>query len=327
MKFYISSSICAVLFLVQSELIAQNSLSEMDLDFEYHEVISEAVLKHAKTDTFSYELNIAYDSNYIPKFYYTHLVTPVCETGACYLVVIFVYWDLVGNYLAYDLPRKKILTKIDHQHFTDEDYEKLQTILCNPIWPLADYPIDQLIVDSTKVLVDADVDGYSGATAPFVQEKDNIKGALFTIYTLWEFTHDEAIISRLIGHTMDLIEKNKLRLASFLESDRESYWVWAIQEMKNQDISDKEEELLMGILEKCNPFLGHEILKLVDGEDPSIQSELWRIFKLSSIEKKQTIKEKLVQNELNDWLIEEISDYVAQVDNPLEKYIIKSMIK
>ena len=312
--------------LIYSFGYAQNPLEITDLTLASERAIHKSACEYSKTDTFSYDLKIAYAENNKPKFYYTNLVTPVCESGACMLVTVKTYWDLVGTYLRFQLPPDRFLTKIDHKHFEAADYEKLDRILSNPQWPLAGYSISELIVDSTKSLVDREIDAYTGATAPFVREQDNIPGALYTIYTLWEFVHDEEIVNDLQGYTFSLTEDESVQLTDFLSSDRESYWKWAIKHLDSSQIDDNINLLLLNITQKADHYLGFEALKWINANTLPVQKQLWEVYKEGSIYKRRDIIDKLLEYKIKDQVLIEVINYLPKSDNPMGSLLVKKLI-
>ncbi|MFC2126367.1 hypothetical protein ACFLU5_16365 [Bacteroidota bacterium] len=305
---------------------AQNPFEITDLTLASERAIHRSTFEYSKTDTFSYDLRIAYTENNKPKFYYTDLVTPVCESGGCLLVTVKTYWDLVGTYLNFQLPPDRFLTKIDHEHFEAADYEKLDRILSDPQWPLAGYSISELIVDSTKSLVDREIDAYTGATAPFVREQDNISGALYTIYTLWEFVHDEEIVNNLQSNTFSLTEDENVRLTDFLSSDRESYWKWAIEHLDSSQIDDNTNLLLLNITRNADHYLGFEALKWINANTLVMQKQLWEVFKEVSFYKKRDIIDKLLEHKIKDQVLIEVINYLPKSNNPMESLLIKKLI-
>ena len=229
--------------LIHSLCLAQHSLSILDFSVDSEKAICEPVSEESRTGTFFYELKIAHTENRTPKLYCTELLTSVCETGQCYLVKVNIFWDLTGSYMGFSLPTGEMLTKLDHKPFTDADYHKLDRILKDQHWPLARYPISELVSESdhdaatidrktttapvngvldlgNNTLFDKEVDAYSGATAPFVTEEDNISGALYTIYTLWDFIDDPNIIASLQKYTSSLIETDSLQSTDLLKQQR-----------------------------------------------------------------------------------------------------------
>ena len=275
-------------------------------------------------DTFSYDVKLIYDWQSKPHSYYTQLVTPVCETGVCLLVAIAVYWDLSGNYMGYQLPPDKILTKLDHEPFSIEDYKKLDLILSDNYWSLASYDINDLIIDSTKTLVDSEIDAYSGATAKFVSEKDNIEGALYTIYTLWDFIHDKEKTDYLLAHTLNLMEEGKVDLISFLKSDNLNYQELAVNILKSGEKIDQSYLApLLQIILKNDQYLAYEILQMIDA-DPDIQLQLWDVYQQVNISKKRDILQKLAENESSEELLLQVCLYLSHLQHyPEARLLVK----
>ncbi len=296
--------------------LAQGSFGIDGLDFS-REVIIELSQKHlSNQDTLSYDIKLIYDQQKKPQCYYTKLITPVCETGVCKLVAISVYWDFTGNYFGYQLPPDRILTKLDHEPFTAEDYQKLDHILRDKYWLLANYEIDELIVDSTKTLIDSEIDAYSGATAKFVSEKDNIEGALYTIYTLWKFVHDQDKINHFQNYTAGLFGRAELQLPDFLQSSRESYQKWALAALDTQKFNNQEYfEPLSEIVLNADQFVAYDALKLMDLSDHQLQKDLWEIYKEVDMSKKRDIINKISSVSLDISLLQEMITYLTQLES------------
>ena len=278
---------------------AQDPFETSDLSFASEQIIFQSAPEYSKTDTFSYALKLAFDEEDKPKFYFSEVVTPVCESGHCYLVFVKIFWDLVGTYLGFSLPPDRILTKIDHEHFELADYEKLHGILSDLNWPLAEYAINELIVDSTKVLVDSEIDAYSGATAPFVREQDNILGALYTIYTLWEFVHSEDIVKKLQAYTFSLVENNGLRMIDFLSSDKVEDRVWALNNIdQSTELNSQLRSSLLDIISGDDYFLAYSAIRAIKSvhlDSDSFQSDLFSKYGEVNHNVKKMIIEKLMK--------------------------------
>src|SRR5690606_25805012 len=114
-------------------------------------------------DTLSYTLKLALDDSGRPQYFFRNIFTPVCYTNECKPVYVNFYWDLLGNYMRYDMPKGKILTKVDHDEFKQEDYDKLAEILSRPNSIFADLKMEDLITEGTDSLT-RDVDAKTGAT-------------------------------------------------------------------------------------------------------------------------------------------------------------------
>ena len=166
-----------------------------------------------KLDTLDNEIHLAYEEGK-PAYYYSNVFTPVCETGECKPIYINFYWDLMGNYLRFDQPEGEILTKLDHEPFTEEDYQLLDEILRG-----GDPRYGQMVKHSSpseSAMKDSNqkekhnsesspapgaatiqtvfmskmemVDGVSGATLPELRDKF-VPGALYTTYTCWDLAN------------------------------------------------------------------------------------------------------------------------------------------
>lgn len=285
----------AFCFLIYSIVFAQ----ETDLSYAAEKIILQSVTENVGTDSFSYDLNLAFNKIDKPKFYYSKLVTPVCESGECYLVEVSIFWDLIGNYLGFKLPRDKILTKIDHKHFDKADYEKLHRILSDINWPLAGYAINELIVDSTKILVDSELDAYSGATVNFVREQDNIPGALYTIHTLWEFVHSREIINHIQDHTLRLVEDNSFTLTTFLTNEKLSQKLWALDNIDQSVLL--EESLIsswLSLIDDSDYFLAYSAIRAIKPvhlESAAVQIGLFSKYEKVNHGLKKMIIEKLLE--------------------------------
>ena len=277
----------------------QDSFETSDLSFASEQIIFQSESDYSKTDTFSYDLNLAFDEEDKPKFYYIQMVTPVCETGHCYLVSVSIFWDLVGAYLGFSLPPDRILTKIDHEHFELADYEKLHGILSDLNWPLAEFGINELIVDSTKVLVDSEINAYSGATAPFVREQDNIRGALYTIYTLWEFVHSEHIVKKLQAYSFNLVENNGLRMIDFLSSDKVGDKVWALNNIDESiELNSQLRSSLLDIISGDDYFMAYSAIRAIKSghlDSDSLQIGLFSKYNQVNHGLKKMIIEKFME--------------------------------
>lgn len=139
-------------------------------------------------DSTRVEVYLQYNERGLPDFYFAHVKTAVCEHGLCRLLVIDVFWDLLGNFLKYELPPGESLTKLDHLEFSKEDHEQLYSILADRGSILRDYPVEDLIVHRPPVKSRKDVDAVSAATR--VEVKDAVvSGAVYSTYTLWHIVN------------------------------------------------------------------------------------------------------------------------------------------
>lgn len=177
-----------------------------------------------ENDTLTYTLKLALNEAGEPEYFFRNVFTPVCLTGECKPVHINFYWDLLGNYLRYDFPPGKVLTKMDHEEFKPADYDKLRDILSRPNSLLKDVTMEDLVGKGTENLADS-VDAKSGATLKTVKN-EVIDGAVYTCYTLWHIAHGYVVSEiRRITETY----QNDPLLHRFLSSANHDYQYWAME--------------------------------------------------------------------------------------------------
>ena len=342
--------ICVLLIgIICSIGISQPVRGSYHFAYQSEKAIAEAVSEESETGIFSYVLKAALNKAQVPEIYHTNLLTSVCETGQCYLIRVNIFWDLTGSFIGYSMPGKEILTKLDHEPFNTADYQKLDRILKDQQWPLADYPISELVIEGdhdheivdrknttapTEVeldlgnnkLFDLEVDAYTGATAPFVTEEDNISGALYTIYTLWDFIYDPNIIASLQKYTSSLIETDSLQLTDLLSSKKPTYWKWAIQRLDNSSVDQEINSLLIDIVEQADQYISYEALTLIDASHATTQKRLWESFKLAPVHKKKDLVDKLLSVIIDKETLIEITNYREEVANPMERYLVSKLV-
>lgn len=180
-------------------------------------------------DSIRVEVNLRYDDDQHPKEYTCYVKTPVCKEGLCYLVTVDLYWDLLGNFVKYELPPGEPLTKFDHEEFTEADYEKLNRILADQHSLLGDYRMEDL-VDESAERVSEEVDAVTGATRKSVQNAV-VEGAVYTAYTLWHLVNGE-IAERIPQHTHRLLDEALLK--SFLRSDNHHYPYYVLDQLSDE---------------------------------------------------------------------------------------------
>ena len=128
-------------------------------------------------DSIPWQIDLICDSAGVPDSYYSDLKTPVCEDSLCRVVFIDLYWDVLGNFMKYEVPPDMPLTKFDHLEFTPEDYQKLNEILADKQSLLGRYKAEDLIDKNTK-RVSETVDAVTGATKTTVPKCRSQRGGL-----------------------------------------------------------------------------------------------------------------------------------------------------
>ena len=250
----------------------------------------------------TYDLRLAYDSTGTPSHYHAHMLTPVCDDNVCKPVYINLYWDLMGNYLRYDVPPKYPLTKMDHEEFGKEEYEKLHGILADSNSLLKEYKTEEL-VESASNTMPGDVDAVTGATAKSLQAVI-IPGALYTCYTLWHITHGR--VTDTIAKITDSITTPQL-LSHFLASRNHHYQYYALDKVMDSqgNVDRNHEQQVIRLITDPNLFLAIAVLKRLSPAyfaDAESQLWLWAAFRDGNYRLKLGILEKLAQLKLADSL-------------------------
>ncbi len=132
--------------------------------------------------------------------YSANIQAPVCEEGICYNVNVVFNWNLIGEFIDFQVQPYDPLTKLDHKPFTLGDYAKLQSILTNHDLTFTGLAAEKLVVKAEDT-----VDGYSGATIEAIKD-EVIEGALFTCYTLWHIANG-AVVDSIRKHTQRKLDK------------------------------------------------------------------------------------------------------------------------
>jgi hypothetical protein len=224
-----------------------------------------------ENDTLHYKLQLKFDDAGNPSHFYRAIFTPVCYTGECKPVYINFYWDLLGNYTKYDLPPREILTKMDHDEFTEDDYLKLQEILANSASLLGEVSIDDLVGSGSENLADS-VDAKTGATLKTIK-REVIEGAVYTCYTLWHIAYGKVAVAKMREITETLSTPDLLR--RFLQSQNHHYQYWALDRVIDADgtpqIDYKAE--IKDLIEGNNTFLERALLQRLNASFFETQQE------------------------------------------------------
>lgn len=185
---------------------------------------SSKVFTASINDSTVVDVYLRYTDTHEGDAYYCHVNTQVCEEGLCKPMVINVFWDLLGNFLRYELPEGEALTKLDHQEFTTADHEQLYKILSNKGSILRDYPVRDLVDTQLIKTKDKNVDAVSAATRVDVKEAV-VSGAVYSTYVLWHIVNGP-IASRIVEHSKPLLTKE--RVARMFYSQNFYYQYYAL---------------------------------------------------------------------------------------------------
>lgn len=156
--------------------------------------------------------------------YSATIMAPVCEEGICYNVNVIFNWNLIGEFIDYQVQPYDPLTKLDHKPFTLGDYAKLQSILTNHDLVFTGLAPDKLVVKAEDT-----VDGYSGATVEAIKE-EVIDGALFTCYTLWHIANGP-VVDSIRRHTQRQLDKPTItKIIGYKSSSAPYYLIESMSE-------------------------------------------------------------------------------------------------
>lgn len=197
-KFYLLISLCC-----QFLFSCTTTVQEVHKDIE---LIDPVYPEKAKRQ---HELIVHKDKDGHPSGYSMSLINSVCLDNKCKLVEVTMYWDDAGNYSRLEYPEKKPLTKVEHDPFTEEDYQRLDQILKDKKSILQKHSLAYLAKepdkpkkekkadDFTSFLApeegdDDDVDGESKATPAAVKEAV-VKDAAWTTWVLWNYANTEIV--------------------------------------------------------------------------------------------------------------------------------------
>jgi hypothetical protein len=281
-----------------------------------------------ENDTLTYSLKLMLDENGKPQYFFRNIFTPVCYTNECKPVFVNFYWDLLGNYMRYDMPQGKILTKVDHDAFKKEDYEKLADILARPNSIFADLKMEDLITKGTDSLT-ANVDAKTGATLKTIKN-EVIDGAVYTCFTLWHIAYGKQVVEKMKTITESF--KNDKMLHAFLAGSNYHYQYWAMDKVisKNGAVRKAFEKDIEKIISGKNVFTAKAALQRTENNffaGPKRQHWLWETFGSSSYVMQNAILKKWTHVPITDLLAGKIAESLT-ASNPeqfqLKLHLLKS---
>ncbi|SEN65126.1 hypothetical protein SAMN05216436_11976 [bacterium A37T11] len=275
----------------------------------------------------TYQLKLAFDSVGKPAYYHSSVYTEVCTDSVCKPVFINLYWDLLGNYQRYDFPNGEILTKIDHQPFKEEDYQRLQDILSNENSLLKEFKVEDLIDSSTQRLSDS-VDAVTGATNKTIKS-EVIDGALYTCYTLWHIVHGR--VTDTIRRVTDSLMNSTL-LHDFLKGGNYHYQYYALGRVMGQNgwPEPEYESEVLGLLRGDNVFLARNILNQLSPDvfaGQKKQTWLWQTFMQANYALKLAILRKLDGMELQAPILQALKEQQKTYNEEISGLISKQLNK
>ncbi|UKN01119.1 hypothetical protein K6119_15425 [Paracrocinitomix mangrovi] len=295
---------------------------------------NDADIKHIPTgiilDSMQNEIVLATE-NGLPIYYYSEIFTPVCNTGECLPVKVNFYWDLTGNYWKFNQPEGEILTKLDHEPFTESDYKLLEEILNGPDPRFGNSQVkhngekhgNQDVQHTTLAPAKAEqlskykmVDGITGSTLP--QNKDKfVPGALYTTYTLWGLANDKRNLMYKYSQENLMQTSNYGHLLTYREANAQDLVINHLTE------NDERERIvvLMSIFdtaknEVCNTLL-HKVHYQEYQHPVCIQSLENKFYKTDDKKLRQLICQRWAYNFISDESIIKLS---SEIHNQADIY-------
>ncbi len=183
-----------------------------------------------------------------PYEFYMDVKSVVCGDAQCRIDIVRVFWDKLGFYNRLELPEGVELEKAKGHHFTEADYEKLNTNLSDPNSPLKNVLKEEVV----GTVGSEGVDAMTGATM-ILEKTAYVKGAVWTCYSLWHWVHGDAInhIRNITGDACSLNE-----LESFLNIENAVFQLFALEQFTRRKNYESEiVELILSVIDKNPPTI------------------------------------------------------------------------
>ncbi len=253
--------------------------------------------------------------------YSANIMAPVCEEGICYNVNVVFNWNLIGEFIDYQVQPYDPLTKLDHKPFTLGDYAKLQRILTNHDLVFTGLAADKLVVKAEDT-----VDGYSGATIEAIKD-EVIDGALFTCYTLWHIANG-AVVDSIRRHTQRQLDKPTIAKIIGYQSSSAPYYL--IEHMSEGQFEQNLSEII-GLIKTGKGYFPKNAIEKIperlfgkrEMQDFLVQNydSLSYYTQVASLNKLQKVP---LQHDLVNKLLTQISDRNSIQNQKIISLIIKS---
>ncbi len=253
--------------------------------------------------------------------YSRKIPTAVCIDNECRPVNIELFWNNTGRYLGYKLPEGEFLSKTKHTPFTAKEYDRLDTLLKDPLSALAHYSINELVKE--KDTAKTGVDAVSSATIAAVMDYI-VPGAVYTSYTLWHIVYGETKREIELRTSEKLTSKEVVK---FLNTDVLEDKVWALNHIpQNMPISHLLLEELLQLVSQNDIYLAERALHVIrPGElTKEIQLQLIQNFQNSDDLQQKLIAEKLKQAPV---LEKETTELLTNELNKFNTQLIKEVLE
>ncbi|MFZ4726826.1 MAG: hypothetical protein ACOYMD_15440, partial [Paludibacter sp.] len=182
------------------------------------EVKETSVFQFVNQDSVLISVKEVLDIDNTLTMYKSRVKTPICEGKVCYDVELIFYWNLVGDFVKYELVPEKPLTKQKHEPFTEADYQKLSELLTDKEPAFSNFKKEELV---SKVA--NDIDASSGATIAAVKGQ-TIEGAIYSCYTLWQIANGE-VVGLIRQHTVKKLDKKVVQNIKQINTQDADYFL------------------------------------------------------------------------------------------------------
>ena len=232
--------------------------------------------------------------------YKSRVKTPVCEGKICYEVELIFYWNLVGDFVNYELIPGKPLTKRKHEPFTAADYQRLSELLADKEPTFSNLKKEELVVK---------IDAVTGATVASIKGQ-TIEGAVYSCYTLWQIANGE-VIDRIQRHTLQNMDKRIVRNIMAINSSDADYFL--LNNFKKADFVNFTSEIQVLIKRSKGYFAKNAIEKMPDElfSNLEIQTFFSEQYPLLTYYAQTALLERLqnrtISNQLSKTLIENLT--------------------
>lgn len=251
--------------------------------------------------------------------YRANIIAPVCEDRVCYDVNLIFNWNLIGEFIDFEILSGEPLTKLDHIPFSPKDYQRLQSILRNQDLNFVKIPAEELVVKSDK----PKLDGYSGATKETVK-REVIEGALYTCYTLWHVANG-AVVDSIKANTSSDLNKSLVTKMIAQKSQTNNYFL--INHLDKNGFKENIDAILGLMAESKGYFSKNAFEKIPESlfESKSVQDYIITNYQELDYFTQKAILKKLEKvkhhSELSQFLINEIS-----IDNTFQNQKLIGLI-
>lgn len=179
-----------------------------------------------------------------PLLFYSDILTPVCIDNICKPMYIELYWNLLGNYVGYDVVEEEPLTKYDHELFEEADYKKLHELLLDKHSILERKSLTDLFNNEVEAAQKVtykgqEVDGFTGATKKEIKGSV-VEGALYSCYAAWHLVH--GVVAQKMDSVLQRIYSTRLE-KYMLYSDYEDYRFYALQQLDTDQFARHTDQL------------------------------------------------------------------------------------